>query len=873
MSTTFKDLSDLYERLMLPAEGIAFVERARRDGPDRQIARKGNNSNYVIPSQKIGFTVACESRLEYAFAVQCEYDNDCIEYHPQVALKIDVQTGDRKSSRWTYADFLVLTENKIELIECKPEGQLKKAAADGSDRYSFDDATQRWRSLPGEAASMVYGVGFRVVSDRQINSNYVRNCILLSAYFNEQPLPQKYRARMHEAFASKAEWTLADLSREVGGARIALTAIAHGLIFADLNSALLCKPNHCLVYKDALTASIQREWRAKPFSGLQTSAINAAPGQQLEWDGVRWNVGVVGKSKIFLNRVCERSGDHLSAQLSIGQFRDLVRTQDLRPLPCNKSPVREAIDQRLLQCSPKDMKVAVATYEAIRPALITGKTSAIVGMPPTTARRHVRRWRCAEEQCGYGFIGLLPGLRGNRSLKIPPATTEFVLEFIKEHYLIENAPTKKQVYTLYQASCSERGTPPVSDETFYRIIRQQDKYTVALKRFGRKAALQVQPVHQGLAIIPPHGDAAFQVFHIDHTQLEIALVSSMTERETDRPWLTILKDAYSRLVVGMYLSFDPPSYRSVMMALRDCVRRHNRLPMSIVCDGGKEFESKYFAELRMIFGIDFVRRGSTRAGAPIESAFASLEAQLIHFMYGHTQAMQQPRNVSASHNPHDLAVWTFERLHTHLEEYLFQIYPNLDHQGILDTPLNRFERSVRDTGLPENGFISYDDNFLLITAPRARRETYKISYQRGLHVNHLDYGHPTLRTAELDGTQVAVRYDPFDASHIWAHVRNTWIECRCYSEELRGVSERELRFAIEEINADARRTSRRYRVNTATLAAFFRKIRAEEANLGRPAAQITRQLPFDSEPTPVETPPAWKIERFKGSLRKLDGGI
>src|SRR6202035_1147849 len=68
-------------------------------------------------------------------------------------------------------------------------------------------------------------------------------------------------------------------------------------------------------------------------------------------------------------------------------------------------------------------------------------------------------------------------------------------------------------------------------------------------------------------------------------------------RVLGRPWATFATDAYSRRLLGCYLTFDPPSYRSCMMVLRACVRRHQRFPQSIVVDGGPEFQSTYFESL------------------------------------------------------------------------------------------------------------------------------------------------------------------------------------------------------------------------------------------------------------------------------------
>ena len=61
--------------------------------------------------------------------------------------------------------------------------------------------------------------------------------------------------------------------------------------------------------------------------------------------------------------------------------------------------------------------------------------------------------------------------------------------------------------------------------------------------------------------------------------------------------MTILTDAFSRRGLSLYLTFDAPSYRSCMMSLRECVRRHGRLPQTLVIDGGSEFESTYFETL------------------------------------------------------------------------------------------------------------------------------------------------------------------------------------------------------------------------------------------------------------------------------------
>jgi len=58
-----------------------------------------------------------------------------------------------------------------------------------------------------------------------------------------------------------------------------------------------------------------------------------------------------------------------------------------------------------------------------------------------------------------------------------------------------------------------------------------------------------------------------------------------------------LTDAFTRRLLVVYVTFDPPSYRSAMMVLRECVWRNARLPQAIVVDGGPDFRSIYFETL------------------------------------------------------------------------------------------------------------------------------------------------------------------------------------------------------------------------------------------------------------------------------------
>ncbi|BBD67637.1 integrase, catalytic region [Nostoc commune NIES-4072] len=119
-------------------------------------------------------------------------------------------------------------------------------------------------------------------------------------------------------------------------------------------------------------------------------------------------------------------------------------------------------------------------------------------------------------------------------------------------------------------------------------------------------------------------------------------------------------DAFSRRILAIYISYDPPSYRSCMMVLRICVQRHSRLPQIIVTDNGKEFYSTYFETLLAIFECTLKRRppAKPRFSSVCERLFGTTNTQFLYNLAGNTQITKKVRLMTKSVNPKNLSVWT-----------------------------------------------------------------------------------------------------------------------------------------------------------------------------------------------------------------------
>lgn len=193
-----------------------------------------------------------------------------------------------------------------------------------------------------------------------------------------------------------------------------------------------------------------------------------------------------------------------------------------------------------------------------------------------------------------------------------------------------------------------------SYRTFCLAVAQRDVVQQTCARQGRRAAYQRASFYYELTLTTPrHGDRPFEICHLDHTQADIELVCSETGMNLGRPWVTFLSDAFSRSLLALWLTYDPPSYRSCMMALRECVRRHGRLPQTLVVDGGREFESVYFETLLARYECTRKTRpgAQPRFGSVCERLFGTANTQFFHNLTGNTQIMREVRQVTKSVEP------------------------------------------------------------------------------------------------------------------------------------------------------------------------------------------------------------------------------
>jgi putative transposase len=338
----------------------------------------------------------------------------------------------------------------------------------------------------------------------------------------------------------------------------------------------------------------------------------------------------------------------------------------------------------------------------------------------------------------------------------------------------------------------------------------------------------------------------FHIVHIDHTELDVEHVCSITGQKLGRSWATFVTDAYSRRLLAVSLTYDKPSYRSCMMVLRELVRRFGRFPQIIVVDGGKEFSSEYFDTLLAIYECTKKTRppAKGRFGSVCERLFGTTNTRFIHNLQGNTQITRNVRQVTKSVNPKELAIWTLEKLYLYLRDWAYEVYDTIEHPALGQCPRDAFNRGMASTGERAHRLIPYDNEFRILTLPTTTKTTAKVFPGRGVKINYLYYWSDTFRHPEVEGTQVSVRYDPFNAGRSFAYVRGQWVEC--YSERyatFRDRSEREVMIATSELRRRQTRHSSQLNITANKLAHFLESVEAEEVLLRQQLAdKATRNV-------------------------------
>jgi putative transposase len=832
------------ERIGLSDRTRALIAEIRSQPPSRTPEGRRGNVPVRFPSQKMGCMLHVESRtVEYPVAFAAEDDDDVLEIYPQppqIHLSYLGKKGQRLSHNHT-PDLFLIHPDGAEWVECKWERELQDLAEKSPGRYHRDERG-RWRCPPGEAYAARFGpnLSYRVCSSADINYFYHQNLINLADYMrDDRPPPavaDDVAAIVDELVRSRPGITIAELldgDHGVDADDVNLLVLRRR-IYVDRYAHLLTEPERVPLYPDEETARAYALMVEVPGDDLPPlpHIVDVDVGTEVTWDAIPWTIVNVGETEVTLVR---ESGKGMP--ISNEMFERLVKEGKIVGVAAQvHARMTSEAWERFLAADRKDKREANKRWARLRP-FIDGELPYSDKYLSRNEWRWLRAFRMAERLWRIGYIGLLPqrSKMGNREPKMDPETREVLDDFILNVYETLKGMKRHAVYVRFRDKCKERGCPPITDRAFRDAVKRRPKAEQTEKREGSKAAYKYREWYWELdRTTPRHGDRAWEICHIDHTQLDVELKCSRTGRNLGKPWLTLLMDAKTRRVLAVIVTFDPPSYRSCMMVLRACVRRWGRLPQNIVVDGGPEFGSEYFDMLCAAFRITKWSRpfAQPHYGSVCERLFGTINTQFVHNLLGNTKVMKNVRQVTRAVNPKRHAVWTLARLYRRLLEYCHDVYDTADHTTLGQSPREEYARSLYQAGRRSHLLIPYDRDFLMWTMPTTDTGEALVQDDHRVKINYIWYTCDAFKHPEVVRTKVQVVYDPQDAGAAYAYVRGRWEECRSeHYAVFHGKSEREIDAATQELRRRYRNHAANRDASGTRLAEFLESLDAEELYL------------------------------------------
>jgi putative transposase len=201
------------------------------------------------------------------------------------------------------------------------------------------------------------------------------------------------------------------------------------------------------------------------------------------------------------------------------------------------------------------------------------------------------------------------------------------------------------------------------------------------------------------------------VVQVDHTEADVILVEESTRLPIGRPWMTLAIDVYTRMVVGLYVTFEHPSTVSVGMCLANAMLPKaeylaeldvpNDWPvwgkMGVVhVDNAKEFRGNMLKLACQEYGIDLQMRPVKvpHYGGHVERLMGTM-ANEIRKLPGATFSSPAKRK---GYNSEAKAMLTLREFEQYLVDFIVNIYHKRIHSELSMPPFRKWELGIVGEG-------------------------------------------------------------------------------------------------------------------------------------------------------------------------------
>lgn len=315
---------------------------------------------------------------------------------------------------------------------------------------------------------------------------------------------------------------------------------------------------------------------------------------------------------------------------------------------------REATATEHLTMSDEGWQLAVHRHRVIselslkQPAsrVLVAEAADQLGVSPRQIYLLLERYRK-----GTGLVTDLISHRSNggkgRS-RLPEPVEQIIRETIRKRYLTRQKRSVAVIHREITRLCARQGFKPPARNTVASRIAQMNPIDVERRRGGPDSVRSLQSAGGQ----PPTVGSILEQVQIDHTVIDLNIVDEHERRPIGRPYLTLAIDVYSRCVLGMIVTLEPPSAVSVGLCLAHAAQDKrpwlqqrgldldwpmSGKPVSLYVDNAREFKSEALIRGCQQHGMDIGYRppGQPHYGGIVERIIGTAMSE-IHDLPGTT---------------------------------------------------------------------------------------------------------------------------------------------------------------------------------------------------------------------------------------------
>ncbi|PCC47337.1 MULTISPECIES: Mu transposase C-terminal domain-containing protein [Brevibacterium] len=376
---------------------------------------------------------------------------------------------------------------------------------------------------------------------------------------------------------------------------------------------------------------------------------------------------------------------------------------------------------------------------------------------------------------GSGLVTDLVGQRshgGKGGKRLSEQVEQVIRELVRKRYLTKQKRSIASVHREIVRICTIRGLPAPARNTVETRIARMNPVEVGRRRDGPDSVRPLQSAGDDVPVI----ESILDQVQIDHTVIDLIVVDERERQPVGRPYLTAAIDVFSRCLIGMVVTLEPPSAVSVGLCLAhtagDKRPRVERLgveadwpmsgkPKALFVDNAAEFKSEALTRGCQQHGIalDYRPLGQPHYGGIVERVIGTAMRK-IHELPGTTFSDPGERG---RYESEELAALTL----VELEKWLtlaVAAYHGTVHSTLGLTPAGRWAEGIVADGPPV--VTSNPTAFLVDFLPVMRRKLTRT----GFVIDHVRYFANVLKPwiARRESLErFIIRRDPRDIGRIW----------------------------------------------------------------------------------------------------------